>query len=659
MAIHHPCLVLLTKVLTGSDSFGDLDRDLLYHIMHDLIDFHGLDLDYGDVSQALDQYWSCKPGEEPCKVLVANPLRMLDVRKSIKAYDSAVCKPKSTNPAPLDLGGSVMRDPFMELPYDILYEITRHLPSHSVIALSSASWPAFCAFRENDGFWKRALVSSMPWFWELHDWVRESAATDFRGLFLWLEKVTTPKIDMQGPFLGVANRRRIWGVCERLAARYLPRVVAVATGSHDASESHDAARTVWGGCSNPYMPLVTFPEHAEGTSTVTTQWVCSWKEISGQEGVFETFWDASRSLVGLALSFAGDRRLFGRDDRDGDVLKEAVMVRRGDEIMGLVLHLPDVSVENMRPARLSHLIDHEESNLRTSIKGITVQMACGEERLGDTNQTYNRRALVPNDDYFVAGVVGHISGSGTINRLGLVQCPRYGVHISTDSPGEPQIPLVQKMLWKSTSTPLGFPPAAHPQLVALPYHEDPLDRYRIQANLPEDVVPAEPLIWAASEAELKSVQRISVYQLNDGRDICGAKVEFTPESGIPARVVGNGVAVGTKSEDDAEIGGEWQEQFVVGFDIDGPGGEVVTAVEVMHDEEIKAMKLRTNRDREVYWGEHNMNNVHFHPATAGPGETIVGIALGFGSQGGFTWTDETYGYSLMNWAATLVMSLQG
>lgn len=73
-------------------------------------------------------------------------------------------------------------------------------------------------------FWIRMIRTHLaPWFWEIDDLVTERdfiPALDYKSLFLWLDKVTTPKYGLEGPFMGVANRRRIWGVCGQLAPAY-------------------------------------------------------------------------------------------------------------------------------------------------------------------------------------------------------------------------------------------------------------------------------------------------------------------------------------------------------------------------------------------------------------------------------------------------------
>lgn len=149
------------------------------------------------------------------------------------------------------------------------------------------------------------------------------------------------------------------------------------------------------------------------------------------------------------------------------------------------------------------------------------------------------------------------------------------------------------MLWKPTPLPPAWGNAiwAHPSLRALPYTTDALNRYQIQASIHEDLVPAEPLIWGATRDELRALRRVECYQREDGRDICGFRVVL--EGQVEGRVVGNARAVGEKGDevDEKKVGVEWPVRDVVGLGVDGAGGEVVVAVEVMRDEAIKAVKV--------------------------------------------------------------------
>ncbi|KAL1638910.1 hypothetical protein SLS58_008495 [Diplodia intermedia] len=371
--IHEPCLKLLTRVLCGNDNIDNLDKDTLYHIISGLIGWGLPKLDYGEPSQEYEQCWWSKPGEETtnAKMMViyplSNPTFTTLLRNTVSTDDFAPPTPPGTAapPTSASLSARVRRDPFARLPYDITHQILLLLPAEAVPRLATASHPVHAAVRSsarNPGFWRQALRRCMPWFWELHVLMRHGTVdpeeTDFKGLFLWLEACTRPRRGLEGPFMGVANRRRVWGVCEQYGALYVPRVREKERERAVGKE----AREIWRGVVNTGSPVVVWPvpENEGDLRTSTTQWVCAWEEVEGG-AVLEVTWDEQRTLMGLMLVVSGERRLFGSDGggRFGSRLKkETVEIEPGCWIRGLVLHLPDV-------------FDKEKAE--TSIKGISIQ----------------------------------------------------------------------------------------------------------------------------------------------------------------------------------------------------------------------------------------------------------------------------------------------
>lgn len=185
-------------------------------------------------------------------------------------------------------------------------------------------------------------------------------------------------------------------------------------------------------------------------------------------------------------------------------------------------------------------------------------------------------------------------------------------------------------------------------------------------SVPEEVLPLEALIWAKNAEDLRTIKRISAYVTEGGtisgtgddgqsfsriyHDVCGARFEYVPDCKQPKRFVGIGKEVW-----DDDTGGDWEEDNMVHFEIDGPGGEVVTRVEVAMHENPKAMKVRaigssalvvaaellkqlfTNRGRETYWGEQKVEN--WRVLEVPQGETVVGLVFAFGQPSG--WNNET------------------
>lgn len=122
---------------------------------------------------------------------------------------------------PFHSDGKAVEDWFTRLPAEMIYEIVTCLPIENVSALMRASTHVNNICQDNI-FWKQLIRSSiLPWFWELrHIFHLISGNINYKRLFLWLEHITRPRFGMKGPFMGVANRRRIWNVCEEVGVMY-------------------------------------------------------------------------------------------------------------------------------------------------------------------------------------------------------------------------------------------------------------------------------------------------------------------------------------------------------------------------------------------------------------------------------------------------------
>ncbi|KAJ5180976.1 hypothetical protein N7492_004186 [Penicillium capsulatum] len=81
-------------------------------------------------------------------------------------------------------------------------------------------------------------------------------------------------------------------------------------------------------------------------------------------------------------------------------------------------------------------------------------------------------------------------------------------------------------------------------------------------------------------------------------DICGIKAKFATESGLNPR------SIGMEGFADQYRDLEWDESQCKHLDIDGAGGEMITAVAIAQQlDPPDAVKLITSRGCEVYWGE--------------------------------------------------------
>lgn len=229
--VHGECIKLLNRAMFGIIDIDRIHKNILYEVMLDSTDFCRLNLGYGDITGP-DQDWQCVPGEEVCicccavcsgltcflQYSVVCPTLQFDLEdRIIVDFEASLSESQTT----IDLGNKVIKDPFNNTSYDVIHLILEFLSGDSIMALSSASWTIFTCTR-NNSFWKKRLSEEMVWFWELQEYLKSSQhrVENYKALYLWLDKMTQPMYGLTGAFMALANRRRIWRVCEELAHRY-------------------------------------------------------------------------------------------------------------------------------------------------------------------------------------------------------------------------------------------------------------------------------------------------------------------------------------------------------------------------------------------------------------------------------------------------------
>jgi hypothetical protein len=170
---------------------------------------------------------------------------------------------------------------------------------------------------------------------------------------------------------------------------------------------------------------------------------------------------------------------------------------------------------------------------------------------------------------------------------------------------KPVTPLTEKWLWK---TYLGDPISnLHPRkaaITALPYKTGYWN-----SSVPFDLLPQQPLLFAKNTQELRWISRISACVLEGGTvstpgtspgirkyyDLCGFRVEYTTRAWEPKRYMGITRKLNEKGE------GDWAEEDMNHFEIDGPGGEFITEIEVGMNELPKALKVCVSVTRLSRW----------------------------------------------------------
>lgn len=130
------------------------------------------------------------------------------------------------------------KDVFNSLPPGLRLGILRLLPAGSILALKAASWAMHTTTLPRE-FWKHRLRSEMPWLWEIHDIdVFESQELEDKASKLLLEIPVKSQYTSKNDdyILGLANRRRIWGVCEQIRRLYFEKLKNISNADNQDSQ---------------------------------------------------------------------------------------------------------------------------------------------------------------------------------------------------------------------------------------------------------------------------------------------------------------------------------------------------------------------------------------------------------------------------------------
>jgi hypothetical protein len=230
-----------------------------------------------------------------------------------------------------------VQDPFSCLPSEILLNILRFLSGDALLALLKASWPAFCATRRN-AFWKWFLKHDMPWLAELEpllDEQREGPELSYKALYMRLDKIMAPRYGMEGPFLSIANRRRIWGVCEQLAAYYVRRLHEISFDKPDPSVLERAI------CRHMALISNDTPPPSGSWALQKSLFVYSTDDIKHRATIFEAYWGEGGRLVGFcAVVGRQKQRVFGLNGAElPHLTKTATRIPADDRITAIELEI--------------------------------------------------------------------------------------------------------------------------------------------------------------------------------------------------------------------------------------------------------------------------------------------------------------------------------
>lgn len=306
---HEACFKIMMRCF-GYERKSEVDKDVLYAVMNQSIGSldRNLNLDYGGI-HGPDQFWENDPGDE-WSVMDPGP------RPGIEEVVESMLPAQlfGTIPMALDLSHKVHSDPLTTLPYDVLHGIFANLSLKDTLSLIKASWHVLESTRD-PAFWRLMIrLHIAPFFWELEDLLSKSdfpSTFDWRGMFQWLNEITRGKFGMEGQLRGIANRRRIWNVCQQLHRMYYDRL----SNDHYNEPSDAEAKAIFDTAVCPHKPITIYPPPSDTeTRTLTVQFIRSWSEIAYRACDLETYWSASGKsdgLMGISVTFGSVERLLG------------------------------------------------------------------------------------------------------------------------------------------------------------------------------------------------------------------------------------------------------------------------------------------------------------------------------------------------------------
>ncbi|PYH77020.1 hypothetical protein BO82DRAFT_395735 [Aspergillus uvarum CBS 121591] len=203
-----------------------LQREVLFNAFDALHDagYVRLNVDYGAPNPPEEQYWKANKGEERpsakvCEVLMVNPVKIPE----LDAQLSKIAKFRGKSNESMAKAWPPRQDIFSRLPIELRHEIFIALPAGSILAVKAAS-AVMHAVPLTARLWRRKLECEVPWLWELADYnVFQSQEAESRAseLLLNIDQKSRYTSENDDYIFGLANRRRIWGVCQQIQSKYL------------------------------------------------------------------------------------------------------------------------------------------------------------------------------------------------------------------------------------------------------------------------------------------------------------------------------------------------------------------------------------------------------------------------------------------------------
>lgn len=548
---HRVCLELFQKVIAPRE----VDNEILWQVLKCVGPDPVLHIDYGAVVECQDQYWVEEKGTEE---FVVNPIdipwleRYRDPNKLPTAGDSGLGRPGL--PPRQTLG----QDPFQKLPPEILFSIMRHLDLPSINRLREASRQA-SQLELSNGFWRSRLLRDMPWLYDLN-WAHNTPTPgDVHGLDaadwtkIYRDLYLASNSGGKNKVHGLVNRRRIWGICEQIAALYSARDLAVRDGSIT-----EVMRDV---CSTRFAQLIL--RDPPNTTVTRISLLTRYADLESTTPVLSVHWTQDGELSKLNIMEPASEGT--------SPLRDDVQIPEGDWITGLIIYSEDAPRNT------------KGDPVQCSTCGLCILFAKQDSVKLRKATGGNQRLLRRSTGHFLVGFNVHNSQEGLISKLALLEQPKekipftYDRIIDHNSHLHSRTASVEEHTWK------GDLPPPRIKFSGLLRGYWAVDRK-------QGTAPLEALVFGNSEDELDDI--ISI----------GADVHF------------GGFEVHYGSRTPKAIGPRCHAMQYLG--IDGRGGERVVSIYLSVSHIPVGCRFVTNRGRQLVVGQAK-NEMQYHGGANG------------------------------------------
>lgn len=534
---------------------------------------NALEIDYGAISPEMEQYWGCMRGKEALAMDPATPIDFPGLFKSVSVLSHSDSQRLAIEKS------SQGHDSFEVWPPELLVKLMLLLPGDSVDNLRASS-RRIASIPLGNNFWRPRVRRDMPWIYELASLESSmlSKTVDWKAAYKLLDEKS--RLFGKSSVLGLANRRRMWKICETIAQvywKFYTRRLDVTIGSENKLGNDLVLQR---------LPRIAIPSRSHRPEPFKMLLVSDWSDIGAfplSIGIAMTREDGPRwSYIETCLEYTDRTPRLQSSSATAEVhgTVQKITVPKGDWIVALQLTFNEIGDEQ-------------------AVVGVTIIQVSGKRQSIGLNVGSQRLYEVASGNCFV-GCHGETNGT-FVTSFGIIEGkppdeqlkvakPDGGTLKDMVSTSAAASSDILKYIWTEQVPPLQLVPS------------DVRLGYWIH-DFPKDISPMSVLILGTCEADFNSITAIS------------------------ADVGMGGFAVHRKDRPSEFIGP--RHQSMKSLSISGSEGERIVALDITINHMITGIAWRTNWDRQMIIGNIH-NQTSGYNTTPAEGYVVGGFFCSWG-----------------------------